>query len=121
MPYSAGGAGYEFMFNPLDPHTYVRSSWNKGIFKVTDDERVLTYTTSNSKFGSYKPAPAYDKYGNLWAVTSYPIIATPAVVLPKDKALLNTVTKNDWFQPTGDAAFKADHFAQEQCQDLQRL
>ena len=99
--YSAGGAGYEFMFNPLDPHTYVRSSWNKGIFKVTDDVRTQTYTTSNSKFGSYKPAPAFDKYGNLWVVTSYPIIATPAVVLPKDKALLTTVTKTDWFQPTG--------------------
>ena len=99
--YTAAGAGYEFVFNPLDPHTYLRSSWNKGIFKVTDDVKTQNYTTSNSKFGSFKPAPAFDKYGNLWVVTSYPIISTPAVVLPKNKALETTVTKNDWFQPTG--------------------
>lgn len=100
--YTAAGAGYEFVFDPTDPHTYVRTSWNKGIFKVTDDVRKFTYTSSNSKIGSFKPHPAFDNYGNLWAVSQYPVatITTPCVVLPKEKFASNSVAKADWFQPS---------------------
>jgi len=100
--YTAAGAGYEFVFDPTDPHTYVRTSWNKGIFKVTDNVRKFTYTSSNSKIGSFKPHPAFDNYGNLWAVSQYPAasITTPCVVLPKAKFASNSVAKADWFQPS---------------------
>ena len=99
--YTAAGGGWEFVFDPTDPHTYVRTSWNKGIFKVTDDVRKITYTTSNSKIGSHKPHPAFDKYGNLWVVSQYPASnATPCVVLPKAKVAASSVAKADWFQPS---------------------
>ncbi len=99
--YTAAGGGWEFVFDPTDPHTYVRTSWNKGIFKVTDDVRKITYTTTNSKIGSHKPHPAFDKYGNLWAVSQYPASnATPCVVLPKAKVAASSVAKADWFQPS---------------------
>ncbi len=99
--YTAAGGGWEFVFDPTDPHTYLRTSWSKGIFKVTDDVRKITYTTSNSKIGSHKPHPAFDKYGNLWVVSQYPASnATPCVVLPKAKVASTSVAKADWFQPT---------------------
>ena len=99
--FTAAGGGYEFVFDPTNPHTYVRTSWSKGIFKVTDDVRKITYTSSNSKIGTFKPHPVFDNYGNLWAVTQYPAsFATPCVVLPKNKVANNSVAKADWFQPT---------------------
>lgn len=99
--YSASGAGYEFLFDPNDPHTYLRSSWAVGIFKVTDDVKKMTYTTSNSLIGMYKPQPAFDKYGNLWVVSSFNASANPCTVLPKDKVAKTSVAKTDWFKPNG--------------------
>ena len=99
--YTAQGAGYEFVFDPLNPHTYVRTSWRAGIFKVTDDVKKTNYTTSNSLFGSYKPHPAFDKNGNMWVVTSYGAAANPCTVLPRDKFLKTSTVISDWFQPSG--------------------
>jgi hypothetical protein len=99
--YSATGAGYDFVFNPNDPHTYLRTSWAVGIFKVTDDVRKLTYTTSNSLIGMYKPQPAFDNYGNLWVVSALNAAANPCTVLPKNKVASNSVAKTDWFKPSG--------------------
>ena len=99
--YTAAGAGYEFVFDPLHPNTYYRSSWNKGIFKVRNDVRIANYTKNNALIGTYKPHPAFDKYGNLWVVTSYNTAANPCVVLPKDKVENTTLAKTDWFNPTG--------------------
>ena len=101
VSYSASGAGYEFVFNPLDPHTYLRAGWRTGIAKVTDDVKTMNYTNTNSLIGSYKPYPAFDKYGNLWVVSSYKATANPCTVLPKNKVASNSVDKTDWFMPTG--------------------
>lgn len=101
-PYtSSGSVGYEFTFHPTDSTTYFRSSWNKGIFKVTNNVQKLVYTKSNSKIGTYKPHHTFDNYGNLWAVTSYNNSTCPVAVLPKDKVDKNSVSTNDWFQPSG--------------------
>ena len=97
--YTAAGGGYEFVFNPTDPHTYMRAGWsNKGIFKITNDVRKLTYTASNSPIGLVKPHPAFDNYGNLWVISQIPdTFPTPCVVLPKNKVANNSVSKSDWF------------------------
>ena len=99
--YTASGAGYDFVFSPIDPHTYVRASWSSGIFKVTDDVKKTQYTKSNSMISNNKPHPAFDKYGNLWVVSPYNAADNPCVVLTKDKVPMTTVTKNDWFVPDG--------------------
>lgn len=99
--YTAAGAGYAFEFSPLDPTTYVRASWNKGIHKVTNNTLVTTYTSSNAKIGSIKPTPAFDKYGNLWVVSSYNAAANPVSVLKAEDFAKATATKADWFVPTG--------------------
>lgn len=104
--YRAAGGAYAFEFSPLDPTTYVRASWNRGIHKVTNDELKVTYTKASSKIGGTKPTPAFDNYGNLWVVSSY-LSSTevgtipPVAVLPADKFAKAIVTKNDWFEPTG--------------------
>ena len=101
--YRAAGAGYEFVFSPIDQHTYVRSSWNNGIFKVTDDVKITNYTTANSAIRRYKPTPAFDKYGNLWVVNSYKVSSdstdNSCVVLPKSKFAKVNAVKKDWFIP----------------------
>ena len=99
--YSSSGAGYAFEFNPIDPHMYVRAGWSGGINKVVDDVRVTNYTKNNSLINNTKPTPAFDKYGNLWVVSSYGAAANPCVVLTKDKVAKTTVAKTDWFVPTG--------------------
>ena len=99
--YTASGAGYEFKFNPIDPHMYVRAGWTTGLHKVQDDVRTTNYTKNNSLISNYKPAPAFDNYGNLWVVSPYNASANPCVVLPKDKVFNTTVSKTDWFVPTG--------------------
>jgi hypothetical protein len=99
--YTASGAGYEFNFSPADPHTYVRAGWASGIHKVKDDVRTTNYTKSNSPISNNKPTPAFDKYGNLWVVSSYGAASTPCVVLPKDKVANASVSKTDWFVPNG--------------------
>lgn len=99
--YTAAGAGYEFVFDPLHPHTYYRTSWNKGIFKVTDDVRISNYTKNNALIGTYKPHPAFDKYGNLWVVSPYNTAANPVAVLTKDKLSKTTLSKTDWVMPDG--------------------
>lgn len=101
VSYSATGGGYEFVFNPLDPTSYFRGSWNKGMHRVTNDALKVTYTSSNSPLGTYKPAPAFDKYGNLWVVISYNAPSSPVAVLPKDKVSKTPAAKTDWFIPTG--------------------
>ena len=93
--------GYEFVFNPLDSTTYFRASWDKGIHKVTNNVMRLNYTSSNSLIGTYKAHPAFDKYGNMWVVSSFGNASCPAAVLPKAKVANNTVSKSDWFQPSG--------------------
>jgi len=99
--YSAAGAGYAFEFSPVDPTTYVRAGWATGIAKVTNDVLKVTYKKANAKIGTYKPTPAFDKYGNLWVVSSYNTAANPGSVLTVDKVAKNTSTVNDWFVPTG--------------------
>ena len=102
-PYSTEGAAYEFVFNPLDPTHYVRASWKKGIHRVKNDTHIGTYTSSNSLVGTYKAHPAFDNYGNLWVVSSFPYPAStaPAAVLTADKVAKSSVTKSDWFKPNG--------------------
>ena len=99
--YNLTGAGWEFVFNPLDPTVYVRASWTNGVYKVYNKSVRTIYNSSNSLVGTYKAHPAFDKYGNMWVVSSFGNAACPVAVLPKDKVALNTVTKADWFQPTG--------------------
>jgi len=99
--YSAPGAGYAFEFSPLDPTTYVRASWDTGIYKVTNNTLKTTYTSSNAKIGTLKPTPAFDIYGNLWVVTSFNSPSCPVAVLPASKFAKTTATKADWFQPSG--------------------
>ncbi len=99
--YSAAGAGYEFVFNPLDPTMYFRASWNKGIHKVQNDVLKTTYTSSNSLIGTYKAQPAFDNYGNMWVVSSFNNASCPVAVLPADKVAKTTCSKSDWFQPSG--------------------
>ena len=97
-----GYEGYEFVFDPFDPYTYVRASWTKGIFKVTNDVMKKQFTSSNSNIGTYKAHPAFDNYGNLWAVSSYGYPTAPVVVLPKAKYdNPASVAKTDWFAPSG--------------------
>jgi len=108
--YTASGAGYEFVFNPLDSTTYVRASWVNGIHKVTNNVLKSNYTKNNSTVGHYKSHPAFDKYGNLWAVRSLAhrsdtlpdgSLLPPVSVLTKDKLSKTNTTKSDWFQPRG--------------------
>ncbi len=99
--YTAKGAGYEFVFDPFDQHTYLRTGWTTGISKVTDDVRITNYTTGNALIGGYKPTPAFDNYGNLWVASSLYASANPCTVLPRDKYLKTTPAKTDWFLPTG--------------------
>ena len=103
-PYTAAGAGYAIVFDPLDPTTYMRTGWsNTGLTKVTNDVKKFTYTTSNAAIGKYKPAPGFDKNGNLWVVSSYGSAAVnnPGSVLVREKYLTNKSSKSDWFVPTG--------------------
>ncbi len=102
-PYSATGAGYEFVFAPFDPTTYVRASWQNGLHKVKNNALVATYTSSNSLAASYyggKSHPAFDKNGNLWVVMSYGNANCPVAVLPRDK-FNSTPAKSNWVQPPG--------------------
>ena len=99
--YGAAGAGYAFVFDPLDPTTYMRTGWTTGLQKVTNDVKKITYTTSNAAIGKYKPYPGFDKNGNLWVVSSYGAAANPGSVLVRDKYLTNRSSKTDWFVPTG--------------------
>ena len=99
--YSSKGGAYEFVFNPLDPTHYVRASWNKGVHRVKNDTHIGTYTSSNSLVGTYKAHPAFDKYGNLWVVSSFNNASCPAAVLTADKVAKTTVSKTDWFKPDG--------------------
>lgn len=99
-PFTAKGGGYDFVFNPLDPTTYLRATWASGLFKVTNDALKLTYTATNSKISNYRPYPAFDNYGNLWVVSPYKSSYDPAVVMTKDKVDKTTVAKTDWFVPS---------------------
>ena len=99
--YSTVGGAYEFVFNPLDPTHYVRASWNKGIHRVKNDVHIGTYTSSNSLIGTYKAHPAFDKYGNMWVVSSFNNASCPCAVLPAAKVAQSSVSKTDWFQPAG--------------------
>lgn len=94
--------GYDFVFDPKDPYTYVRTSWAAGIYKVTRDVLKTTYKSSNSLIGNYKPHPAFDNYGNMWVVSSYGSASCPAAVLPRaNYEKTTTPAKTDWFQPSG--------------------
>ena len=100
-PYSATGSGYNFVFHPDDPTTYYRPSWKNGIHKVTNDALAYTYNSTNSTIGTYKAHPAFDKYGNLWTVSSFNMSSGPVAVLTRDKVAKASVSKSDWFQPSG--------------------
>ena len=113
--YTAAGAGYAFEFSPVDPTTYVRSSWSKGLFKVTNNQMKTNYTSSNAKIGNYKPTPAFDNYGNLWVVCSYGNSSMPVVVLPADKFAKTTATKSDWYQPSGLLSVASPNSMQRTC------
>lgn len=100
--YSTGHCvGYEFVFDPMDPTTYVRASWLKGVYKVTNDVMKTNYTSSNALVGSYKAHPCFDNYGNLWVVSSFGNASCPTAVLPRAGYLKTTPVKTDWFQPSG--------------------
>ena len=106
---------YAFVFDPLDPHTYVRASWNKGIYQVTDDVLKVNYTNSNAAIGRYKPIPAFDNYGNLWTVSSYGASyagPNPTSVLTHDK--LGSKVKTDWFIPSGMSKLVTGSFQRSQ-------
>ena len=100
-------ASYGFEFSPLDSTTYVRSSWSKGICKVTDNVQKTLYVKSNAPIGGTKPTPAFDNYGNLWVVSSYLSasselgVVPPVAVLPAAKFAKATANKSDWFIPSG--------------------
>lgn len=110
-PYSTAASygGYEFEFNPFDPTTYVRATWSSGLQRVKNDSRVYTYTSSNSRIGTYKAHPAFDNYGNLWVVSSFGNASCPVAVLPKAKFDKSSVVKTDWFQPSGLLALNTEH------------
>ena len=99
--YYPTGSGYQFVFNPLDSATYFRASWQNGLYRVKNNTVVFTYNRNNSLMGKYKAHPAFDKYGNLWIVSSYGSASCPVAVLPKNKVAKSSVTKEDWFQPSG--------------------
>ena len=107
-PYVASGSGYEFVFDPFDPYTYVRASWSSGIHKVTNDQLVNNYNKSNtgSMIGTYKAHPAFDNYGNLWVVSPYGSSCPWTAVMPRDKYLQNT--KTGWFVPSGFTSMKVN-------------
>ena len=113
--YAAPGAGYAFEFSPLDPTTYVRASWSRGLFKVTNNVLKTNYLSTNAKIGNYKPTPAFDIYGNLWVVCSYGNASMPVVVLPADKFAKTTATKSDWFQPSGLLSVASPESMQRTC------
>lgn len=113
--YTSAGAGYAFEFSPLDPTTYVRSSWSKGLYKVTNNVMKTNYTSSNAKIGNYKPTPAFDNYGNLWVVCAYGNASAPVVVLPADKFAKTTATKSDWYQPSGLLSVASPNSMQRTC------
>ncbi len=101
-PYSVSGSvSYEFVFDPMDPTTYVRTTWSKGIYKVTNDAMKTNYTSANSLIGTYKSHPAFDNYGNMWVVSSYGNASCPTAVLPRAGYLKTTPAQTDWFQPSG--------------------
>ena len=69
--------------------------------KVKNNAVVTNYTSSNSPISTYKPHPAFDNYGNLWVVSSYGAANNPVAVLPKNKVANASVSKADWFVPSG--------------------
>ena len=109
-PYASSGAAYEFVFDPFDPFTYVRASWENGVHKVTNNQLVNQYTMANtdSMVGKYKAHPAFDKNGNLWCVSPYDTICPWVVVMPRAKYLQST--KKGWFMPSGFANLKVGSF-----------
>ncbi len=109
--FTASGSGYEFVFDPFDPFTYVRATWASGIFKVTNDVKVNNYTKSNtgSKIGTYKAHPAFDIYGNMWVVSPYGTSCPWAAVLPRTKFLQNNSTTG-WFVPSTFNSLKVNSF-----------
>ena len=113
--YTAAGAGYAFEFSPVAPTTYVRASWAKGLFKVTNNVMKTNYTSSNAKIGNLKPTPAFDNYGNLWVVCSHGNSSMPVVVLPADKFAKTTATKSDWYQPSGLLTVASPNTMQRTC------
>ena len=99
--YFPTGSGYQFVFNPADSTTYFRTTWQNGIYRVKNNSEVFNYTKNNSLIGTYKSHPAFDNYGNMWVVSSYGNSSCPVAVLPKNKVANSSVTKEDWFQPSG--------------------
>ena len=99
--YYPNGSGYQFVFYPEDSTTYFRASWTSGIYRVKNHSVVFQYKKENSLMGKYKAHPAFDNYGNMWIVSSYGSSSCPVAVLPKDKVAKSSVTKTDWFQPSG--------------------
>lgn len=100
--YSASGAGYDFVFNPLNPAMYVRAGW-KNLYKVVNDQLVTTYNNNNSLLGVKKSHPAFDNNGNMWVISPYrgpnDAVVPTVSVLPKDKVELTTSQKSYWFSP----------------------
>ena len=101
--YFPTGSGYQFVFNPLDSTTYFRATWKNGIYRVKNNSVILNYNSSNSLIGTdiCKAHPAFDNYGNMWIVCSHGNPSCPVAVLPKNKVARTTVSKSDWFQPSG--------------------
>ena len=99
--YFPNGSGYQFVFDPEDSTTYFRATWTSGIYRMKNHQSVFTYNKNNSLMGTYKAHPVFDNYGNMWIVSSFGNASCPVAVLPKNKVAQVTVTKDDWFQPSG--------------------
>ena len=94
---------YWIEFLPDDDNTYFVGGWTTGLYKVVNDEIVVTYNADNSPLVKYKgamhPITSIDRYGNVWVVQSLENEEHPVMVLPASKAKLNEVTVNDWVTP----------------------
>ncbi|MBQ9822348.1 MAG: hypothetical protein IJM58_09515 [Muribaculaceae bacterium] len=94
---------FQIMFMPGEPDTYFLSTWQKGLFKVVNDEIALIYDASNSPMmkeqGAMHPITTIDRNGNVWVVQSFENPDHPVMVLPASKSKANAVTINDWITP----------------------
>ena len=97
---------YWIEFMPGDPNTYFLGSWRDGLFKVVNDEIVLTYNADNSpimaRSSAMHPITRIDRNGNIWVVQSLENPDHPVMVLPAAKSKQSSVTIDDWETPSID-------------------
>lgn len=89
------------IFDPVVPDTYYLAGWTTGLHKVVNDEVTLVYNATNSpmlkRSGAMHPIHAMDKDLNMWVCQGYEKPDGGSVMmLPRDKLLASSVSKNDW-------------------------